>query len=288
MADYIRRDIESRVRGGAPPADALSLPAIARHYGVSYTPAREALRILVEEGVLLRKDNRRVEINPAILGKGPLAPPPPPEPDDERIARELLLESLAGEPAVLREDAMSRRFGLGRMLLRQTFARLAGMGIIDHLPRRGWRIRPFLESDLAAYLEVREELEAMAFRLARDKLEPEVLQRMLAGNSEPPAGQQPTIDNGLHAYIVEKAGNRFIADFFKQHGGYFRWLFDHATPVSKFVAESAAQHRDILESALRKDWPAAEAALRFHIRSQGPLVRRMVAELKKGKPAAIE
>src|SRR5262249_37557751 len=46
ISDHIKHDLASRIeRGLGPPAE-LTLTALSRHYGVSFTPVREAIRDL--------------------------------------------------------------------------------------------------------------------------------------------------------------------------------------------------------------------------------------------------
>jgi DNA-binding GntR family transcriptional regulator len=187
--------------------------------------------------------------------------------------------SLRGQADFLREEAMAAHFGIGRMLLRQTFSRLAGMGVIEHVPRRGWRIRPFEERDLHSFLEIRELLEIQALRSARENLEAPVLQQLQAANEPLTPDGPPRIDNSLHAYFIERAGNRFISSFFSQNGGYFRWLFDNATLEAHLIAEMACEHAAILKASLDRDWATAESILSKHIRAQGAIVQQLIAKV---------
>ncbi len=179
----------------------------------------------------------------------------------------------------MREQATARRLALGRTAVRHAFGRLAGKGLLEHVPRCGWRVRTFDAADLEAYLEAREALELKALDLARPRLVNEDLQRMLRGNS-PAAGRRGRLDNRLHAYLVEKARNRYLADFFERHGLYYTTLLDHAAPAAQVVAEMARQHRAILRALLAQDWPRARRRLRHHIRAQRPIIELLLARLK--------
>jgi DNA-binding GntR family transcriptional regulator len=59
--DRIYRGLRTRImHGDLPPGQALTLRGIGREYGVSMTPAREALRRLVAEGALFLSSSGRV------------------------------------------------------------------------------------------------------------------------------------------------------------------------------------------------------------------------------------
>jgi DNA-binding GntR family transcriptional regulator len=232
---------------------------------------------------LLKQANGRMALNPdAHPPDEDLSLPTRPalaQQVEATLAAEIIRHSLRGEAAHLREEATAERFGIGRTALRQVLNRLAGQGLIVHLPRRGWRVRPFDEGEMIAYLQVREGLELKALDLARPHLDAADLHRMLRGNRQ----KAPRLDNDLHRYLVEKAGNRYIRDFFDRHGIYYATLFDYAAPAINVVKAMARQHRTILRALLARDWNGARKALAHHIRSQRPVVRRLLQEIGRSR-----
>jgi DNA-binding GntR family transcriptional regulator len=290
LSEFIAGDVAARLAaGGAGLPPRLTLESLAAHYGVSPMPVRTAVGRLVEQGVLVKEGNGRLSVGnpaaaagPAVPGRAP-APPPANAADREaEIAADVLRISLGGCETFLREEAAADRYGMGRTVVRHVFGRLAGRGILEHVPRRGWLVRPFRGEDMRAFLEIRETLELKALDLARDRLVPEELRRMLAGNRPGGADGAPRLDNDLHRYLIEKAGNRYLADFFDRHGSYYAALFDYAALGASVVAEMSAQHRRILRALLARDWPAARRALSQHIRAQEPVLQKMLARLRGG------
>ncbi|WP_166825549.1 GntR family transcriptional regulator [Thalassoroseus pseudoceratinae] len=285
IATYIRQDLEARIRAGRDVPEKFTLAAIADQYEVSLTPVREAVDELLDQGLLIKGTNRRLIVNPQQVGKsdGRVLSDRPDAPTnwDDVLMQHVLLQSLQGQPIFLREEAFANQFGIGRTLLRRIFSRLSGAGVLEHVPRRGWRIRPFQEEELASYIEVRELLELKAFDLACSKFEEADLKRMLEGNQPDEDGVARRLDNHFHHYIIKKSGNRYIRDFFAHYGGYFRALFDFAALGGDVIAEMAAQHREILEAALAKRWSTARAALANHIRAQESAVRRILKLLQE-------
>lgn len=283
ITEFIRQDLGRHLRAGDPPPVPLTLAALSGHYRVSLTPVRHAIDALVADGVLLKQDNGRIRVNPRSGRKshGKASPPPSPPSDARALEAALTAEvvplSLRGEPVCLREEATAERFGVGRTVLRQVLSRLAGKGLIEHLPRRGWRVRPFDAADMEAYLQVRESLELRALELARPHLDPADLRRMLRGNR--PADGTARLDNDLHRYLIARAGNRYIADFFEHHGLFYTTLFDYAAPQARVVRAMARQHRAILRALLADDLPTARRALARHIRAQAPVLRRLLEQV---------
>jgi DNA-binding GntR family transcriptional regulator len=283
MSEYIRQDVRERLAspGGLPCG--LTLPALARHYGTSFTPVREAVRALLAEGSLVKQENGRLAINTdriPIRGRRRSLVAEPPRDNaalENALAVEIVQKSLRGETAYLREEATARRHAVGRTVIRQALSRLAGRGLVEHVPRCGWRVRAFDEADLIAYLETREALELKALDLARPRLVDADLRRMLTGNVL--TAGSPRLDNAIHRYLIEKSKNSYIRDFFDRHAAFYTTLFDFAAPKTHVVVEMARQHRQILTALLAKNWLEARRALTLHIRAQRPIVRELLRQL---------
>ncbi len=94
---------------------------------------------------------------------------------------------------------------------------------------------------------------------------------MLSGNRSAAPGESPRLDNRLHAYLVERAENRYVSDFFARHGANYEMLLDFAAPEARVVEAMAEQHREILTALLAEDWPLAGQALSRHIRRSNRL-----------------
>ncbi len=290
MATFIKEDLKARLRAGDGLPEKLTLAALADHYQVSFTPVRQALQELIDEQVLRKEPNGRMSVTAAArfgpFSDLPLPEPPPPAAEIESaLAGEIIQMSLRGETDYLREEATAERFGIGRTVLRQMLNRLAGKGLVEHLPRRGWQVRRFNEAEMIAYLQVRESLELKALDLARPHIAKADLKRMLRGNRPEPGRDADRLDNYLHRYLIEKAANRYIKEFFDRHGLYFSMLFDYAAPEANVVRSMAKQHRAILRAMLRGDWAAARKALVHHIRSQRPVVQRLLRQVSR--PEAV-
>ena len=60
LASRIANDLEAQLAGNSIPFP-LTMDGISNHYGVSYTPIREALSGLIENGLLRKKSNGRLE-----------------------------------------------------------------------------------------------------------------------------------------------------------------------------------------------------------------------------------
>jgi len=290
IAEYIQQDLAVRLRAGHDLPAPLTLDSLAEHYQVSFTPVRTAIAGLIEEGLVEKGANRRLNASarqPAARTRKKPAPlPERPREAFERIANDLVKRSLDGEPVYLREEATAEEYAISRSAIRNIFHRLAGAGMLDHIPRRGWRLRPFRREDLQAFIEIREVLELKALDLARPRLLAQDLQKILDGNRLPQSDDEsPVIDNSLHAYIIDKAENDYIKGFFERQGRYYELLFDWEDEDRATAIETVEQHRDILESLLKKDWKSAQRALSHHIRTNHPILSRIVPRAERNSPA---
>ena len=278
ISAYIKADLAARLLSGDGLPIELTLDSLAEHYNVSFTPVRSAVAELIDEGLLERGANRRLTASAtrkAGARRKQKLPEPPRDPL-EVVANDLVQLSFQGKSVYLRENATAKKYGIGRSAIRDVLHRLAGQGILDHIPRRGWQLRPFRQQDLQQYIEVREVLEIKALDLARRKLDPQVLQRMLDANRPPEsAAIAPNVDESLHEYIISSADNPYIRDFFERHGRYHQLLshwedHDRATAI-----ESIRQHRAILSAMLAKNWSAARKALSQHILNNHPILKQV-------------
>lgn len=291
LSDWIAQDLATRLASSAPLPFRLNSLELARHYGSSRTPVNQALETLIGRGLLEKRPNGR------------LARTQPPPPNDlathhatsgqeasrqsirDQMVQEVVRLSLQGQANFLRENVWSERLGVGRGGLRLLFSELAGQGLVVHVPRRGWQVRPFDASDMLQYLEIREVLELAALDLAQGRLDSTRLHEMLEGNpttelpSPTPTAPAP-LNNEIHGYLVQQAGNRYIADFFHRHSNYYSQLFQMAAVETGWRDAMAQQHRQILTALLDQDWHSARIALADHIRAQRPVVQALLRQVR--------
>lgn len=283
LTNYIKEDLISRLSREELPPESLTLAGLSDHYQVSVTPIYNAINELIEEGYLYREKNRRLCVNQdkvsAAKCESHSPRPAPPEDQFQRIAEDLLLMSLNGESLYLREAASAKKYGISRTTLRNLFNRLAGDGVLEHIPRRGWKLRPFNQHDLDTFIEVRVVLELKALELAKGSLDNQVLQKILEGNRVPQTDDEPLqIDNSLHVYLIKQSDNYYIINFFDRHGRYFDLLFLWESNDRAAAIQEIQQHQRILKALLETDWITARSELEFHLRSNHPVLSQLKCE----------
>jgi DNA-binding GntR family transcriptional regulator len=245
-------------------------------------PVRVAVEALVADGYLQRQENGRLAVNRRRTRRRPAEAEPAAEAPlpEAMLADFVLRQSLAANPDYLREEATAERFGVGRTVVRRIFSQLSGAGMLEHVPRCGWRVRAYREEEMLEYLDAREALEVKALELAEPRLEAAELQRLLTANTPDRAGH-PRLDNTLHQYWIERSQNYYVRDFFARYGAYFSALFDQAAIAADTAAEMAREHRAILGALLAGNLATAQRALVEHIRSQRPNVSTMFEKLRQ-------
>ena len=144
LASRIEKDLSAQLLSNSLSCP-LTMDGLSQHYGVSYTPVRKALNGLIEEGLIRKKENGRLELietfKPHTYEARSFEIEDIPDPSIE-ITRELVELSLSGKEVFIREESTARKHGLSRSSLRQILLKLAGEGLILHIPRRGWQVNP--------------------------------------------------------------------------------------------------------------------------------------------------
>jgi DNA-binding GntR family transcriptional regulator len=269
-SEFITADLRAKIQQRQNMPLKFTLTKLAQIYDVSIAPVRVSVKKLISEGLLIKRQNGRLELKKRIESEVGFVTGPLPEfPADsyDVIARDLVVSSLKGQPVFLREVNIAKRYKIGRSRVRRILGRLSGEGIVDHIPRRGWRLRPFNQADLDSFLEIREVLELKAIDLAIGKLDKKDLQEILSGNISPQASEYLKVDNTLHRYIIEKSQNRYIRDFFEHYGKYYEILFEWEDYDLDSAIMAVRHHRAIIKALLRGDRKAAKKAMADHIRN---------------------
>lgn len=273
--NYIINDITTKLASNKPLPEPPTLQFLSKFYNVSITPVRAAVNELINRKILIKKENGRLEFNKrsAIPAKNLSSKTSaPPKDYFEAIINDMVMQSLKGASVFLREEDIADSYNISRTQVRQIFSKLEGYGIINHLPRKGWELRAFTKKDLHAFLEIREVLELKALKLAYDKLEKTKLRKFLDNNQLPAKGKKLKIDNSLHEYIIETADNRYISDFFAQHGKYYSILFAWEDLDQVSARQAVIQHRKFLNALLKDNYSAAQKSLSDHIHNNHKLL----------------
>lgn len=291
LSTYIEQDLREKVSQGGDLPSSLTLAGLAKQYDVSIMPVRVAIESLIDDGILHKLENGRLSVNPSALGKQKQkrngrrhSSINAPIDWHQRIQQDVVRKSLSQYEEVLTIDGTAETYGIGRAVARKHLIRLAGQGLLEHTPRKSWRVRPFKEKDLDDYLDVRSILEVRALDIAKDSLKDEDLQEMMEQNQPTSKTSPAKLDHRLHQYWIEKSGNRYIIDFYCRHSHFYLGLYHYAVEQNpSFASKVAKQHRIILGAVLKKHWHQARVALTDDIVSLRPILLSAIQDLAESE-----
>ena len=271
LAKQIEADLATRLADGTLGVDGLKLLPLAAHYGTSTRPIRIALARLRERNMLDGQIPQSGKRQPK--SHEPIRPQQTHDDLTTRIAESLVQDALRDDDRFVREGQTAETYGVSTTVVREIFNRLVGQGMLEHVARRGWRVRKLTQKDLDDFIEVRESLEIKALRLAWDRIDREQFATFLDGNAAPasPRGKHK-LDNGFHGEIIRRANNKYISEFFDRHGRFFDIVFQWEAHDSAAATQAVQQHRAIVRAILDRDMPKSEAALVDHIRHNHPIL----------------
>jgi DNA-binding GntR family transcriptional regulator len=191
--------------------------------------------------------------------------------------RDYVVEGDLPAGARVPERLLCERFGVSRTPLREALKVLASEGLIDLLPNRGARIRQSGERELSELFDVMGGLEALAGRLACEKITDEAyaaieeLHRAMYGHY---------LRRDLHAYfacnqaiheaIVAAADNEILSATFKTFAGRLRRArySANADKGHDRWSEAVREHEAILDALRRRAGSELADILFAHLRNK--------------------
>jgi DNA-binding GntR family transcriptional regulator len=199
-----------------------------------------------------------------------------------RQLRELIV-SLHLEPgAMVDEQSLAARVGLGRMPVREAIARLAGDRLVVILPRRGVMVSGIGVDTVRTIFDAREVIECGIAQLAAlyateediDRFRDLVDQAERARDARRP-GQFLEDDQQIHRFLMDIVPNPFLylsADRLLLHNlRLWRYYFSTYPPLG----EAMVTHRPLLEALEQRDPLRAREAMYQHIRSSRALLNAL-------------
>ncbi|MDH3707251.1 MAG: GntR family transcriptional regulator [Acidimicrobiia bacterium] len=179
--------------------------------------------------------------------------------------------------AVLREDELRDRLGIGRTPIREAIQRLAREQLVMVVPRKGVFVAGIDVSELSLLYETRAVLEPYAARLAAtrgDAAHWSEMAAVLAGESA--ADDLLDVDRRCHEIMWAAAGNRFLVDtldmlYAQSDRLWHMYLADEAD-----MADAVAEHEAILGALAGGEGDTAADLVEAHVRSFDAQVRAAV------------
>lgn len=164
--------------------------------------------------------------------------------------------------------------------VREAFAELAGIGVIDLEPNRGATIHSFSKREIQDVCRVRRALECEAIRGAVHRIPNSVLRRLDHEFRELATGpiqgkknilRARKLDSQLHDSIAAHCGNEFLNRELQRLSKLFRsfrdasWIESEAREDCDRLAEEAKEHASITSALIARDKKQAVLAMSRHI-----------------------
>ena len=200
--------------------------------------------------------------------------------------RDLLLSRvMSGEyppGSRLVETRIAQELGVSQAPVREALRDLEQLGCIVHEPFRGCSVRAFSAAELLEAFPVRAALEALAARLAAERMTEdellrlaELLETMRAAAARGDAHDQSQANASFHATIVRAARNATLERQWSFLEPYSRTFLTVSQPGLDLLALSE-RHVPILEALRARDGDAAAAAMHRHLMDAAELLKETV------------
>ncbi|MBO6510737.1 MAG: GntR family transcriptional regulator [Roseibium sp.] len=176
----------------------------------------------------------------------------------------------------LEEAALSERFGVSRTPIREAVKSMVDSGLLETRPRKGAFVRTLSAKELLDLFDVAAELEAMASRVAAEKLRESDIASIKAGldacyvaadAGDPRAYGQANLD--FHHAIHQAAGNYWLTEQLRQIELHINAYRSMPYDVRGRLEKSVQEHQEIFDAILAGDGDKARLLMRDHMMLQG-------------------
>ena len=174
--------------------------------------------------------------------------------------------------AVIQESELMNTLGFGRTPVREALKRLQSDDLVVVKPRRGIFVSELAITDLSQIFEVRVELEALAVRLACQRISEDALKQLerLADQyaSMDTSGTEAMIDldSKFHALIREATHNRFLISNLEYYYNLSLRIWYLALPRAAVEEIDVQAHFDIYQAIAAGNEDLAVGRIIKHIR----------------------
>ena len=176
------------------------------------------------------------------------------------------------------ETRIAQELGVSQGPVREALRDLEQLGCVVHEPNRGCSVRDFSLEELVEAFPVRAALEALAARLAAERITKaelaeleQLLERMTKAARRGDAHDQSQANASFHATIVRAARNRTLERQWQMLEPYSRTYLTVSRPGIDLVFLSD-RHVPILNALRRRDPAAAAEAMQEHLMGAADLL----------------
>lgn len=181
------------------------------------------------------------------------------------------------------EGDLQAALRVSRGPIREAVRRLAADNILRVELHKGARVRQLTPEELRAIYDVREVLEGLACRLAAENpgfpdASLKALEKDYDRKSDGSGRSYLAYNETFHRLIVQSSRNPELIRLVENLQIPSFLLLVHMMVDAPSITRARAEHRPVVKAILKRDGPAAERAMRAHIRSTKKFVMRVSAE----------
>jgi DNA-binding GntR family transcriptional regulator len=187
----------------------------------------------------------------------------------------------------LEEAALSERFGVSRTPIREAVRSMVDSGLLETRPRKGAFVRTMSAKELLDLFDVAAELEAMASRVAAEKLRQSDVQLIKSGldacyaaaeSDDAKAYCQANLD--FHRAIHKASGNYWLIEQLKQIELHINAYRSMPYEVRGRMEKSVQEHQEIFDAIMEADGEKARILMRDHMMLQGQRLPSLIQALE--------
>ncbi|MFC5848018.1 GntR family transcriptional regulator [Deinococcus petrolearius] len=196
----------------------------------------------------------------------------------DQLRRAILTGELA-PGARLSVPELARQLGVSRSPVREAVLLLVGEGLAVEHTRRGVEVARLELGDLLELYEVRSYLDGLAARLAAQRMSAPNLAALRGVLDAQGAAAVADVrgfrelDARFHSIIVECCGNTRLIKHAAMISREMRLAGPLLLNATTHLRQSHGEHREIERALRQRDGPAAEDAMRAHLRRVAQAVR---------------
>jgi DNA-binding GntR family transcriptional regulator len=207
--------------------------------------------------------------------------------------RDYIVEGNIADGGRISERQLCEMLKVSRTPLREALKVLAAEGLVELLPNRGARVRPLSAHDIAELFDLMGGLEALAGRLACEKISDEDIEKIEQLHHDMYGFYMRQDMQGyfrmnqlIHRAIVQAAGNATLLSTYENFAGRIRRVRFSANFARKRERwrEAMREHEAILETLRRRAGSELSDILFQHLRNKGAAAIAYLTEPEAGEP----
>ena len=207
----------------------------------------------------------------------------------EQLKNEILSDKIPPK-ATLVETQLSKQIGISRTPIREALHVLQKEGLLELIPRVGYRVRQIDWEEVKEICEIRKSLEILAARWAIKRITPEEIEGIKENLNKSEIMIKKgklsmfiDLDAEFHELLGRASGSQRLLKLILSHRSDMLRYRIESLKGADTAAIAIAGHRRIFECLIEKDESGVESAIKDHIEMAKKYIQRYAFEDKARK-----